>query len=198
VHQVSFLPGTTVLAAVDLGLDALVFYHQDPAGGLLSEASRLSLPAGLGPRHLTYGPDDTIWLVHELGNRVSVINRSEHTWTVTQTLSTLPDNWQGESTAAAIRTNGRFVFVTNRGHDSLAVFAADAAGRLTRIGIFPSQGNLPRDFALLPDGNVLVAHQGGDVTVLHWDEACLKLRSGDCSLPLPGAVCICLPPHVKE
>ncbi len=191
VHHVSFIPGTNILAAVDLGLDAVVLYEQDRQTGRLTEKSRLQCKVGMGPRHLVYGQDEIAWLVHELGNAVSTLKRTAEGFQIIQTVTTLPEGWTGENTCAAIRTDGRHVFASNRGHDSIAVYRIMEGGLLKPTGIFPTGGQLPRDFFLLPDGRVLVGHQGGTVNVLNWDSQAESLQPSGKSLALPGAVCIC-------
>jgi len=192
-HQVTFIEGTNLLCAVDLGIDAVVTYKQNPETGLLTFAGRMDCEPGLGPRHLAYGKDgNSAYLLHELGNAVSVLHRKGDSWVTVQTLSTLPEDWEGNSTAAAIRVSedGRKVFASNRGHDSIAVYNIKEAGLLELEGIFTTGGKIPRDFDLLPDGKILAAHQeeGG--------VALLKLEGGKlapCCEPLPikGAVCVC-------
>jgi 6-phosphogluconolactonase len=191
VHHVSFLPGTNILAAVDLGLDAVVLYGQDRQSGLLTETSRLKCPAGMGPRHLVYGNDNIAWLVHELGNAVSTLKWSADGFQIIQTVTTLPEGWTGENTCAAIRTDGQHVFASNRGHDSIATYCIETGGLLRPSGIYPTGGQLPRDFVLLPDGRFIVGHQGGTVAVLNWDSKSESLQPSGLSLALPGAVCIC-------
>lgn len=191
VHHVSFVPDSNILAAVDLGLDVVVFYEQDRQTGRLAEKSRLSCPAGMGPRHLVYGRDGIAWLVHELGNAVSTLQRTDSGYRIIQTVTTLPEGWSGDNTCAAIRTDGHHVFASNRGHDSIAVYRISAGGLLNPVGIFPTGGQTPRDFYLLPDGQVIVGHQGGSVTLLNWDSRSELLQPSGLSLALPGAVCIC-------
>jgi 6-phosphogluconolactonase len=191
VHHVSFVPGTNILAAIDLGLDAIVLYEQDRQTGRLTEKSRLQCPAGMGPRHLVYGRDGFAWLVYELGNAVSTLKWTGDRYQIIQTVTTLPEGWTGENTCAAIRTDGRHVFASNRGYDSIAAYRIMEGGLLKPSGIFPTGGQLPRDFFLLPDGRVIVGHQGGTVNVLKWDSQTESLQPSSLSLALPGAVCIC-------
>lgn len=191
IHHVSFLPGTRTLAAVDLGIDAVVLYRQDPATGLLSESGRMPCRPGLGPRHIAYGDPGTAYLVHELGNAVSVLRTGADTMTCVQTLSTLPEGFRGDNTGAAIRVFGGHVFASNRGHDSIAVFAVGRDGLLSPAGVFATGGAIPRDFILLPDGRMLVAHQGGTVSLLQWEPEAPALTPCAPPLPIPGAVCVC-------
>ncbi len=191
VHYVSFVPGSNVLAVVDLGLDAVVFYDQDEKSGLLTERERLQCEPGLGPRHLVFAGPDTAWLLHELGNKVSTIKKTDQGWQTVQTLDTLPLSWSGENTCAAIRTDGHHVFASNRGHDSIAVYRIRQDQTLQGVGVFSSGGENPRDFDVLPDGRVLVAHQAGTVVAQQWDRKGEVMRPTGQELALAGAVCIC-------
>jgi len=190
VHQVSFLPGTHLLAVVDLGLDAVLTYAQDCATGLLRQVGRLDCVPGSGPRHLAYGLNDIAYLADELGNKINVLRPQGQSFVRVQTLPTLPENWTGDSFCAAVRYIGRKVFVSNRGHNSLAVFDVLDDGQLQPAGVFPTGGGFPRDFFPLPDGQILVAHQAGDVSLLCQNSSNEWVRAAD-PLPIPGAVCIC-------
>ncbi|MEG0766845.1 MAG: beta-propeller fold lactonase family protein, partial [Clostridia bacterium] len=147
---------------------------------------------GLGPRHLAYAKDgNTAYLAYELGNVVSVLRAQDAGWVCVQTLSTLPEQAQGESSVAAVRVTDTQVMVSNRGHDSIAVFERLPDGLLRRTHIAAVPGKFPRDFALLDDGRMLVAQQdAGGVAYLQWTGD----RLTPCCAPLPiaGAVCVCL------
>jgi 6-phosphogluconolactonase len=192
VHQVSFIPGTNLLCVVDLGLDALIMYAQDPATGLLTLAGRLDCTPGSGPRHIIYGQNGMIYLANELGNTVSVMKRVGDSAELVclQTLPTLPDGWSGESTCAAIRIDEQYVYVSNRGHDSLAIFRFGPDGLLALAGIYKTGNGIPRDFILLGNGRILVAHQAGDISLLQWTPGQEMVRLSE-PLPIGGAVCVC-------
>lgn len=190
VHQVTFIPGTRLLCVVDLGLDAVITYRQDQQTGHLTLAGRLDCTPGSGPRHLTYGNGGVAWLANELGNSVSTLRLQGQTFVMEQVLPSLPVGWSGENTCAAIRSDGRRVLVSNRGHNSLAVYKILPGGKLELSGIHATGGGIPRDFILLPDGLLLVAHQAGDISLLRWDGAQGLTRVTD-PLPIGGAVCVC-------
>lgn len=174
------------LCVADLGIDAVMMYRQDRQSGLLTFEARLNTPAGLGPRHLAFGGSDTLYIAYELGSAVGVYRREHDGWQPAQTLSTLPGDWQGENTVAAIRLAHGRLYVSNRGHDSIAVFEVRPDGTLSPEGIHSTFGRTPRDFAVLPDGRLLVAHQSsGDVRLL---SPCMQ-PTGE-PLPVPGAVCV--------
>lgn len=191
VHQVTFIPGADLLCAVDLGLDAVVTYAQDPQTGLLNPHDRLDVPGGLGPRHLLHGEGGVAWLAHELGSAVSVIRRGGGVWRVEQTISTLPPGYAEETTVAAVRRtkDGKRLLVSNRGHNSIAVFPIGANGELAPPAIYPTGDDLPRDFEIVDDETLIVAHQNGLVHAMRLSEGGLCARD---TLDIRAAVCVCL------
>ena len=189
VHFVAFHPEDGRLYAVDLGIDAVMIYRADPETGLLTLDERVDVPAGLGPRHLIF-KDDMMYVAHELGGAVSAFRRAESGWKLEQTLSTLPEDWQGENTVAAIRIFSDKLYVSNRGHNSIAEYRLLENGLLERARIFTVFGDFPRDFVVLDDGRILVANQeSGDVRLL--DPSSDAVRQIGEPLPVGGAVCIC-------
>ena len=185
-----------LLYAVDLGMDAVMIYRRDPEAGLLAAHDRIDIEAGLGPRHLAFCGDNLMYVAHELGNAVSAFRRTGSGWQFIQTLSTLPEGWPEESAVAAIRVHNRRLYISNRWHDSLAVYDIAEDGALSPVGIFPTLGRTPRDFFILPDGRILAAHQdSGDVRLLEFTpcgaEPGMKLIQIGEALALPGAICVC-------
>ena len=192
VHHVSFLPGKSILCAVDLGLDALVMYNQNPKTGCLTFFDRLDTPAGLGPRHLVYGSNDMVYLNFELGNKAAVLKYRDGKWETLQMLPTLPEGYSGKSTTAAIRLSpdGKLLLVSNRGHDSIAVYDVSDDGLLSLRGIYPSGGCVPRDFIFADKNTLLISHQEGALHLSSFDPAAGIVKIGE--LPLKGTVNICL------
>lgn len=190
-HHVTFIPGTSLLCVIDLGLDAVMVYEQNAKTGLLTLHDRLDVVPGLGPRHLAYGAEGVAFLLHELGNQVSVIVRDGAQWITRQTLPMLPAGYAKPSTAAAVRlsADGKRLFASNRGHDSIAVYDVAQDSSLALAGIYPTGGGGPRDFVLLDDRTLLIAHQDGDVRLADFDPA-KGLQTLDI-LSMPGAVCVC-------
>lgn len=213
-HFVTFDPKDDLLLyAVDLGIDAVMSYRQNRETGLLTLHDRIDVPSGMGPRHLAFHPDgDMMYVAHELGNAVSSFRRTPDGWKLLDTLSTLPDGWEGESYVAAIRVSGNRLFVSNRGHDSLAVYQIALDGSLSPIGVYSTMGRWPRDFVVLPNGDILVAHQeSGELSLFRLEDKAANgmdeitrvqrimpersshghlLQIGK-TLPLAGAVCVC-------
>ena len=158
----------------DLGLDRVLIYKFDADKGTLSrgessEASSdfysVTLAPGTGPRHVAFSNDRRfMYVVGEIASTVTVFaNDGNETFKPIQKISTLPEGFSGENTAAEIEIhpNGKFLYASNRGDDSIAVFAIDSAtGKLTFLQRVPSGGKMPRHFAIAPDGKrLLVANE---------------------------------------
>lgn len=152
-HWVGFAPDGRWLHSVDLGTDAILAYPFDVVKGMLGE-TRLAYraPAGSGPRHLAWHPrQPRAYLVSELANSVTVLRPApDGRFTALQTLSTLPAGHNAASQAAhiAIDRAGRTLYVSNRGHDSIAVYAIAPDGRLALRQIVSTGGSWPRFFLL--------------------------------------------------
>ncbi|HWG85083.1 MAG TPA: lactonase family protein [Deinococcales bacterium] len=168
-------PGGRFVHVPDLGTDRVHTYRFDRETGALSPAGVNATPLqpGAGPRHLAYHPSLPVaYLANELTRAVTVLDYDPLTGALTPraALSTLPAAFTGENTVAAVRVaaDGRNVYLSNRGHDSVAVLAADAAGNLELVQVAASGGRTPRDITLSPDGRwLLAAHQdSGGVTAL--------------------------------
>lgn len=163
-HSVTFSPDNRFLFADALGLDRVFVYRVDPAHAALTpnDPPFAIAPPGVGPRHSKFSADARFfYLLNEMGGSICVYayDAARGGLTLKQTIPTLPADFHGENTCAEIRLhpNGRFLYASNRGHDSLAVYTRDpAAGTLTLVEIVPSGGKHPRNFALSPDGRWLV------------------------------------------
>lgn len=189
VHFTAFKPGTRQLFVVDLGIDAVMVYDQDPQTGRLTLAERIDTPAGLGPRHLVFHGEDVIYLNYEMGGKVSLLRRKGGKWQIEQTLSTLPEDYDGFNGVAAIREFNGQIVVSNRGHNSLAFFNILPDDRLERAGIFAVPGDFPRDFWMNEDGTILAANQeSGDVRLLRRTDEGLETVGQP--LSIPGAVSV--------
>ncbi len=119
--------------------------------------------AGYGPRHFAFGHGAKYaYALCEMGSSVAVFsyNPAKGSLTPVQTISNLPDDFKGEDNSAEIEVDrsGRFLYASNRGNDSITVFAIDPAkGTLTKVQVVPTQGKTPRNFALDPTGKYLIA-----------------------------------------
>ena len=170
-HAHSIVPdraGKFALAA-DLGTDLVSTYAIDPTTRSLTLTGETSAKPGSGPRHIAFNlKGDIAYVVDELANTVTTFSYrpSDGTLLPQQTLSTLPEGFAGESSVAevAVHPSGKFLYVSNRGHDSIAIFAIDSAdGTLTIRGHAFTRGKSPRHFAIDPSGQFLVvANQKSD------------------------------------
>ena len=190
-HQATFVPGTRYLLAADLGTDEIWLYQADPESGKLLLRSKTRLHGG--PRHIAYGRPGLAYLAHELSNEVTVLRVEGERLIPVQTLSTLPEGAEIQNTAAAIRISedGKKLYVSNRGHGSIAVFDIMEDGTLRGHGHIPA-GIFPRDFQVLRDGSFLVADQRAGV---RWLDAQGREQA---FLTQMGAVCICIPEDAQD
>lgn len=204
VHSVTLSPDNRFVIVADLGLDRVFTYALDAASARLSPASPpwVATAPGAGPRHAKFGADGRfVYVINELDNTLDTFayDAARGALSLKQTLPTLPSDFTGTNTTAEVRVhpNGRFLYGSNRGHDSIAVFAVDPAlGTLNRIEIVPSGGRNPRNFALSPDGRWLVCgHQDTPlVTVFRVDPTSGRLTRTEHTAPIPAAVCILFRP----
>lgn len=198
-HAVVLSPNESFLYVPDLGADRIWIFRVDRMEKKLVPASPAFSPLApaSGPRHLCFHPSLPVaYVVNELNNTVTPLawNGANGALTPLQpAVSTLPPGFSGTSYCADIHCtpNGRFLYASNRGHDSLAGFAIDpASGKLTPIGHYPTRGKFPRNFAIAPGGDwVLVANQHTDNLTAFRINAmgALDFRW---ELPAPVTVCI--------
>ena len=174
-HEVVLSPDNRFLFVPDLGTDQIKIYRVDAANGTFTpnDPPFASVKPGLGPRHFTFGRDARFaYVVCEMGSSVAVFayDSGKGSLTPVQTVSTLPADFTGEDNSAEIQVDqsGRFLYASNRGHDSITVFAIDPAkGTLTTIQVVPTKGNIPRNFVIDPTGKYLiVANQKSDQMVV--------------------------------
>lgn len=153
----------------DLGADRVFVYRFDAAKGSLEPHGSAALPSGSGPRHMAFHPKGRFaYVINELSSTVTAFSydAAKGELQALETTSTLPADFAGKSYPGEIEVSpdGRFVYGSNRGHDSLVVFRVDAAsGRLTLAGHVPVGGSWPRHFTLAASGRLLLAaHQRGN------------------------------------
>ncbi|MFN0165365.1 MAG: lactonase family protein [Bryobacteraceae bacterium] len=199
-HSINVVPGNRFAVAADLGLDRLFVYRLDAARARMTpnDPAFARIPKGAGPRHLAFHPAGQFaYSINELDNTITALRffKKSGKLEAMQSLSTLPADFKGESFAADIQVHptGKFVFGTNRGHESIAVFRVDAGtGRLESTGQTPSGGRFPRSLAVHPSGAfLLVANQKSDrLSIFRIDPATGRLDSTgqEASIPQPVSV----------
>jgi 6-phosphogluconolactonase len=199
-HMVITDPAGRYVLAVDLGTDTVHTYRLDERKGRLQERGQAATRPGAGPRHLAFHPSGRhAYLVNELDNTLVVCGYEPRTGTLEPGTpqATLPlgaDPGERNYPAGVIvSSDGRFVYVSNRGHNSIAVFAVHRGGaELRLLGATPSGGVYPRHIALDPTGTLLfAAHQkSGSVATFRVDRRTGRLTSAGALLAAPVPVCV--------
>lgn len=186
--------------AADLGLDQLLVYHFDSKTGSLTpnRPPFAEIKAGSGPRHFAFDPSGKfLYLVNEMASTIYAFSYDEANGTLRpiQTVSTLPKSFRGTTYAAeiAVHPSGKFLYASNRGHDSIAVFAIDSGTHtLKSVGYVSTRGKFPRNFAISPDGAyVFVANQNSNnVVIFRVNQKTGMLKATGESLPVASPVCV--------
>jgi 6-phosphogluconolactonase len=196
-HSIIVDPSNRFALSADLGVDKVYVYQFNEQNGSLTpnDPPSADVKPGSGPRHVKFHPNGRwVYVINELANTVTGFNwdAAKGSLAEFQTISTLPAGFTGTNTAAEleIHPNGRFLYGSNRGHDSLVVFAIDpATGKLSLVEHVSSRGKLPRNFTFDPTGRwVLCTNHGSDnAVVFHVDDITGKLsRVGSpVEVPLP-------------
>lgn len=201
-HSITFSPDNRFIYVCDLGLDRVSQYKFDPATAQLMAIGDTATAPGAGPRHSKFSADGKfLYVINELNSTIApyAVDATSGALTALPALSTLPAGFSGENICAEIRLSpdGRFVYGSNRGHDSLAVFARDAAtGTLTPVEVVPSGGKHPRNFNLSADGRwLLCANRDSDnVVVFRVDATTGRLTRTGNEAKVPQAVCVLFAP----
>ena len=199
-HMIGIDPVTGRVLVPDLGLDAVLSYDVGETGELAERpAERILARPGAGPRHLAFHPDGRhVFLVNEIDSTLAALRREGTGFIQTDLVSTLPESCPEHGEAAAVRVGatGRYVYASNRGFDSIAMFRLDpASGTLTLEHVQPARGGQPRDFCQTPDGRyLLVANQDTHEIVsfaIDEDEPALRPVS---ATYVPSPVCLVFAP----
>ncbi|MEZ5413393.1 MAG: lactonase family protein [Opitutaceae bacterium] len=200
VHSANLAPDNRHVIVCDLGLDRVYTYVLDAANATLTPAATpyVQTAPGAGPRHSAFSPDGRhVFVINELNSTLTCYAYDSATGVLTprDTQPTLPDDFTGDNTTAEVRVhpNGKFVYGSNRGHDSIAIFGFDAAsGKLTALGHTPTGGKSPRNFSLSPDGRwLLAANQNSDtLRSFRVDAATGLLTATTHEASVPQAVCV--------
>jgi 6-phosphogluconolactonase len=197
-HSVFIDPSNRYAIVPDLGLDLLKIYILDIAARKLIPHGQVCTAPGAGPRHFIFHPELPYgYVINELNGTITVFffDVQHGTLTELQTIATLPDSYQGENSCADIHISpdGRFLYGSNRGHDSIVVYEIDREnGHLQRVEHVSTLGEHPRNFALSPDGRfLLVANKNtNNIVTFNRDAASGKLTATGQQLELSEPVCI--------
>jgi len=199
-HCVSVSPDSGRVLVADLGLDEVLVYRLNASRASLApnDPPFAKVAAGAGPRHLAFHPNGRlVYVINEIQSTVTAFsyNAGAGTLREIQTVSTLPKDFQGPNTTAeiAVHPTGRFLYGSNRGHDSIAVLAVDPkAGTLALVQNVSAQGKMPRNFAIDPTGNYLIAaNQNSDnIVTFRIDRSSGRLTPTGEVLNVASPVCI--------
>ncbi len=197
-HSVNLDATDRYAIAADLGLDQAKIYRYDPERGSLTEHNVLKVAPGSGPRHFAFHPNQPwAYLLNEIRATIDVCRWDVDTGTLEsiQTIDTLPADWEGHVSTADIHVhpNGRWVYNSNRGHDSITMYAIDpATGMLTLLGHESTQGRTPRNFTLDPEGAFLYAanQDSGTIVVFRIEPDTGRLTATGEVVEVPNPVCL--------
>jgi 6-phosphogluconolactonase len=199
-HSVTIDPSNRFVFVADLGLDKVMVYELGLDAGKLapSEVGSVGVAPGAGPRHFDFHPSGRYaYLINELGNTIVAYRYDGASGALAelQTVPTLPADFEGRSTCADVHVapSGHFVYGSNRGHDSIVIYAIDAeTGRLTYVGHEPTGGQTPRNFGIDPTGTLLLAANQNSDTIVAFrvDTDSGRLSPTGATATVPAPVCV--------
>ena len=199
-HSITPDPSNRFALVADLGADRVFVYRLDPDRGKLepNDPPYAAFKPGAGPRHLAFHPNGRfVYVANELDSTMTVLawDGERGALEQIQNVSTVPESWKAINYPADIHfgPSGKHVYVSNREHDSLAIYAvSEETGRVSTVGWEPTQGSYPRHFTFCPmEGRLIVANQNaGQVFAFRVDEATGKLSPLGPVAEVTGAACV--------
>ncbi|CAN5852924.1 hypothetical protein BH23PLA1_BH23PLA1_13490 [soil metagenome] len=199
-HSINLDPAGRFAFVADLGLDKVLIYQFDPESGTITPNASPSatVEPGSGPRHFAFHPNGRLaYVINEMTSTVTAFSYDPDTGALTpkQTITTLPEGFVGNNSTAEIvvHPSGQFLYGSNRGHDSIAIFAIDeSSGELQPVGHESTRGETPRNFNIDPSGRfLLAANQESDtIAVFRIDEKTGQLSPVGEPVNVPSPVCI--------
>ena len=199
-HSINLDAGQQYAFVADLGLDRVFQYRFDPKAGTLvpNESAAVKLADKAGPRHFAWHPSGRFaFVINELNSTVTAFSYDARQGTLReiQTLSTLPQGFKGKSDCAEVQVHpaGKFLYGSNRGHDSIAIFAIDQqTGQLKPVSHEPTGGKTPRNFAIDPTGQYLLAanQDSNTIVVFRLDSQTGLLQATGEKVDVPAPVCV--------
>ena len=202
-HSINFDKSNRYAVACDLGIAKILVYKFDSKTGKLelNEQPFFQTRTGAGPRHFAFHPNGkSAFVINELDSTITTFfyDGNRGTLKENQTVPTLPADFSGANTCADIHVspNGKFLYGSNRGHDSIVSYRIDKKGKLEFIEHTSTGGKTPRNFAIDPTGKfLLAANQNSDsVVVFRIDEKSGKLTASGIKAQVPMPVCLKLIP----
>lgn len=199
-HSINPDPTNRYVFVPDLGLDKVMCYKIDFENGKLvpNDKPWARVAPGMGPRHMAFHPNGKYaYVINEIGSTITAFayDGANGTLGEIQMISTLPEDFEGTSYCADVHvsSSGKFLYGSNRGHDSIVIFGIDEeTGKLAPVGYESTQGEFPRNFALDPSGNFLfAANQNTDnIVAFRVDQQTGKLTPTGQIMEVPMPVCI--------
>ena len=197
-HSINVSPGNKFAVAADLGLDKVLVYGFNAKGGKLTPAGFAKVAPGAGPRHFAFHPNGKFaYVINEITLTVTAFSWDEGTGKLSelQTITTLPvERGKGMSTAEVqVHPSGKFLYGSNRGHNTIAVFSIDQkTGKLKAVQHQSTLGKTPRNFGLDPTGKFLIAanQSSGDIFTFHINQDTGELKPTGHSVKIPFPVCV--------
>ncbi|HXJ06227.1 MAG TPA: lactonase family protein [Candidatus Acidoferrum sp.] len=199
-HWIGTSPDNRFALAVDLGLDQVIVYGFDDSKGIFTPmlSGFAKVKPGSGPRHLAFHPNGKFaYVLSEMESSVTVFSYKAKTGSFSslQTISALPEDYSGPKEAAEIAVHplGKFLYASNRGHDSIAAFAIDEKkGTLKSLGQVLTGGKTPRHFAIDPTGSYLLVEnqESNNIVIFHIDLASGSLTPTGQTVDVPSPVCL--------
>ena len=203
-HSVNLDAANRFAFVADLGLDKVMVYRFDASSGTLAphDPPHVTAKRGSGPRHFAFHPSGRFaYVLNEMGSSVTAMAYGAAAGRLTplHTVTMLPEGFDGKNTGAevTVHPSGRFVYASNRGHDSIAIFRVDEqTGRLTPAGHAATRGKRPRHFAIDPSGRFLLAANRDSNTIVAFriDAETGALEPTGSTAEAPGAICILMMP----
>jgi 6-phosphogluconolactonase len=202
-HCFVISPDNRFALAADLGIDQVLGYRLDASTATLVPGRQAftRTPPGAGPRHLTFAPNGKqVYVINELSNSITVFDYDAQTGILIerQTVPTLPPDSDAKSTCADVKItpDGRFLYGTNRGHDSIVAYRIGEDGHLTLIAIEASLGEGPQNLAITPDGQLMLCANmpGNNVVIFRIDAETGRLTAAGPPVPMARPACIQLLP----
>jgi 6-phosphogluconolactonase len=205
-HLINTDPANRFVLATDLGLDKVMIYRFDSAKGSLTPNYPPAgvVAPGAGPRHIAWHPNQKIlYVINEMGNTITAFHYDADRGVLSefQTVRTLPADFTAHNPTAEVivHPSAKFLYGSNRGHNSIARFSIDAEGKLTPLGHTGTQGDIPRNFVIDPSGQFLLAanQKTGNIIVFSIDQSTGDLTPTGAKVDVPAPTCIRFLPAAK-
>lgn len=207
-HSINVDPNNQFAFVADLGMDKVMIYRFDPDTGSLeaNDPPFVEIPPGGGPRHFSFHPSGKFaYTNNEMTSAVTAMKFDPNTGGLVamDTISTLPEGFDGNNSTAEVlvHPNGRFLYCSNRGHNSVAIFSIDGEnGSLKFLGTRSTEGEVPRNFAIDPSGEFLIAENqaSSNVVVFRIDDETGMLEPTNSEVKIGNPVCVRFLPLAAE